>query len=84
MPKQELKGTRRPDGTPVNQLQLGEYALCDPENWLGVCPSGDVANLLRHKVTVHDDGSISVEPSIHVTGKGDWHGHLTNGVWTED
>lgn len=81
----QTKGTRRPDGTPVNQLQVGEYALCAPKanNWLGVAPSGDVANLLRHEVRVNDDGTITVAPSIHVTGKSDWHGHLTDGVWIE-
>jgi hypothetical protein len=38
-------------------------------------------NLERHDVTVHDDKTITVSPSILVTGGGEWHGYLERGVW---
>lgn len=47
-----------------------------------------LGNLRSHKVEEHEDGTISVSPSILVTGR--WgerklsiHGFLTRGVWTE-
>lgn len=51
--------------------------------WWNVCtPNGAVVELNpdKHTVTEHEDGSISVWPSI-VTR--DWHGWLVAGVWTE-
>jgi len=56
--------------------------------WLLYLPNCGVGNLADHKVTEHEDGTISVTPSIKITGhdKGNpsvRHGHLTCGVWTE-
>lgn len=31
-------------------------------------------------VTVHDDGTVTVDPSIDFPGH--WHGHLLGGVWS--
>ena len=44
-----------------------------------------VANLDSHDVTEHEDGTITVAPSILITGRGDygWHGYLEKGVWRE-
>ena len=54
------------------------------------CPPGVgdwmFASLVRHDVTEHDDGTITVSPSILLeanTRAGDlrWHGYLEAGVW---
>ena len=53
---------------------------------------GLTANLARHQIVEHDDGTISVTPSILVSQelfkgaqytKIESHGYLTRGVWTE-
>jgi len=44
-----------------------------------------IANLNYHTVTEHDDGTISVSPSILIQshdGKR-WHGYLQQGVWSK-
>lgn len=53
--------------------------------WYASTPNGLLANLRGHTVTEHDDGTITVSPSIKVTGEGGktWHGHLIRGVWVE-
>ncbi len=50
--------------------------------WYAMAPNGDIGALLEsiHKVTEHEDFSISVSPSI-VMPSG-WHGFLRNGVWS--
>lgn len=58
-------------------------------NWYALAPgTGDfLANLgdgeKHHKVTEHEDGTITASPSILVgDGKGNsWHGYLERGVW---
>ena len=43
-----------------------------------------LAGLRNHKVEEHEDGTISVTPSILTTGhNGQRHGYLTKGVWRE-
>lgn len=51
-------------------------------------PPGDKGysgNLRQHDVTEHEDGTITVSPSILITNpqKGKWHGFLERGVWRE-
>ena len=36
---------------------------------------------INWKVIEHEDGTISVSPSINVIGI--WHGHLEKGIWKE-
>ena len=39
--------------------------------------------LSAHQITEHEDGTITVTPSILITdGRGTWHGYLTHGVWS--
>lgn len=55
-------------------------------NWFILFPNEDLlGNLANHKVEEHDDGTISVTPSIKVwNGRGvERHGFLTKGVWNE-
>jgi hypothetical protein len=57
--------------------------------WHGVTPTGLLCNFVMHKVTEHQDGTISVSPSIRATGYSEaygrhtWHGYLEHGVWRE-
>jgi len=53
--------------------------------WFAHTPSGQLANLSRHSVTEHDDGTITASPSILISGGGEapWHGYLERGVWRE-
>jgi hypothetical protein len=44
-------------------------------------PKGGAGVLGDHKVTEHEDGTITVEPSILMPGV--WHGYLRKGVWEE-
>lgn len=47
-------------------------------------PAGQVGRCEDHDVVVHDDGTVSVSPSILMTTGGTvWHGHLKRGIWRE-
>lgn len=49
--------------------------------WMAYCPKGGIGALSDHIVVEHDDGTITVSPSILMPGK--WHGYLERGVWRE-
>jgi hypothetical protein len=57
--------------------------------WHARPPKGGLGNLGNHEVTEHEDGTITVSPSILVTSHNDngekvvWHGYLEKGVWRE-
>lgn len=66
----------------------GEYWKDERDgHWHAVCPPGKpyLANLGAHDVIEHDDGTITVSPSILVTvpNVGQWHGYLERGVWRQ-
>lgn len=64
----------------------GDYWKDEHGKWHGVAPNGLVANLAGHEVTEHDDGTITVTPSIKVSlvhAGLIWHGYLTSGIWNE-
>lgn len=62
----------------------GDYFCMSPGIWYGRAPAGQLANLGGHTVTEHEDGTISVFPSILVSnGVTKWHGYLEHGVWRE-
>lgn len=67
----------------------GEYWRTEGGTWMCCVPIGEegmLGNLSRHDVVEHDDGTITVSPSILVTGGGDglqWHGYLERGIWRE-
>jgi hypothetical protein len=49
-------------------------------------PAGHVGRCVTHDITEHDDGTVTVSPSILATqGEHghDWHGFLEAGVWRE-
>jgi len=70
-----------------HELDPGDYGrwAADKGNWYACVPDGKCANLSAHAVTEHEDGSITVSPSILVTQRGElppeWHGYLERGVW---
>lgn len=59
--------------------------------WFAITPNGHLGNLANHTVTEHEDGTITVSPSILVstTRPKDgnsvqlWHGFLERGIWRE-
>jgi len=67
------------------QLQPGEYAYSPIFRKWEICsPTGARCSLGPHKITEHDDGTITASPSILTTerehGKA-WHGYLEHGQW---
>lgn len=65
-------------------LQVGEYTKQPDGAFYARCPNGLMANLGGHNIIEHQDGTITVSPSILVTnGSGGlrWHGYLEKGVW---
>lgn len=75
-------GRRIEKGTSLHLGVAGDYWQRGPD-WVGVTPNGLHCSLARHDVVEHEDGTISVTPSILVNrGHLDsWHGYLTRGVW---
>lgn len=66
-------------------LNPGEYGLM-AGHWHGCTPNGQMANLSAHRVAEHEDGTITVSPSILIsdlTGLRLWHGFLERGIWRE-
>jgi hypothetical protein len=77
---------KRVDGKEPHELLSSEYGRWarDDGNWYARTPDGtQVANLGSHQVVEHEDGTITVSPSILVRGgcAPDWHGFLERGVW---
>lgn len=74
-------------------LQPGEYGKSLVNGrWYACTPNGHLGNLGGHDVTEHDDGTITVFPSILIseqrqdergtwTDRELWHGYLERGVW---
>jgi hypothetical protein len=84
-----MRGVGRAAYTPNHLLLPGEYCQTshDGEKYYIACtPDGRLANLSKHTIVEHPDGTITVSPSILVTGGGNdgsWHGYLDRGVWRE-
>jgi hypothetical protein len=80
-------------GWPASACQPGDYCKVpdgiDPRGggwWYCIAPTGHQGAIGPpvHTVVEHEDGTISVTPSLvfdTVPEKG-YHGHLTGGVWT--
>ena len=80
---------KQPDDDGHLRLAEGEYGKNpDDDHWYGR-PSGQhMGSFQNHEVVEHEDGTITVTPSILITGyDGDcqvqWHGYLERGVWRE-
>lgn len=79
---------KRVHNTEPHQMAPGEYGRWERDNgnWYARCPSPHdlTANLSSHQVTEHEDGTITVSPSILCgDSKVEWHGYLERGVWRE-
>lgn len=80
-----MNGRRLPDN--AERFAPGDYAkriLSDGQViWMARPPVGHLGDLRNHEVTEHEDGTITVSPSIlvHNWDVGDWHGFLERGVW---
>ncbi len=85
-----MKGRRiyaKPDTDWLFTMQPGEYGCNETgQSWYVVTPNGMLGNISKHIIIDHDDGTITVMPSIKVTGgtaEESWHGYLEKGVWRE-
>lgn len=83
--------TARRLGTPPERgaipADLDMSAICYWQNggiWWLYLPGGGIGNLPNHDVTEHEDGTITVSPSVLMTSnRADRrrHGFLRKGVW---
>ncbi len=80
-----MQGRRLPDGHKLERA--GDYAYYpDIKDWLLWLPGDSYVGSLSHDITEHEDGTITVSPSILVTegeGRVLWHGYLEHGIWRE-
>ena len=63
-------------------LKEGEYGKDSRGVFLCRPPGNHTGSLERHNVIEHEDGTITVTPSILIDdGRNKWHGYLERGVW---
>jgi hypothetical protein len=80
-----MQGRRR--DVELHEMEPGDYGRPRSEGmWVCRSPSGRGGNLSGHTVTEHEDGTITVSPSILIDwgepGE-QWHGYLERGSWRE-
>jgi hypothetical protein len=81
-----MNGSRVRDIQPYQLLKAGEYGESEGV-WYACTPTGEQAALGAHDVIEHEDGTITVSPSIEVSTSRNgakvplWHGFLERGVW---
>lgn len=67
--------------------EAGQYGRDTDGVWYCWPPGTELMGSLReHEVVEHEDGTITVSPSILVKGgekHETWHGYLVRGEWTE-
>lgn len=76
------------EGEVYPPLQPGDYFQLPNGDWYGKTPNGESCNLQHHKTVEHEDGTITVSPSIMISyvhpekGRVElWHGWLERGYW---
>jgi len=80
----------------IHTLAPGDYGKVASGTWYARAPRSKIegeeaplGNLSAHEVLEHEDGTITVSPSILVTTRRDgadvelWHGYLERGIWRE-
>lgn len=97
------QATRLPDGTKASEVifyELGGPGIrywrdAEHKGWMIHFPDpkdssghGVTGNLAAHQITEHEDGTITVSPSIRVSGRDgerhfERHGYLERGVWRD-
>jgi len=92
MIRKTTQGKRVEDNLPAIFLCQGDYGRTMLDGkwvWYCMAPAGGSmrGNLSAHNVIEHEDGTITVSPSILISGgldmKQSRHGHLTKGIWKE-
>lgn len=65
-------------------LEEGEYGKGTDGVWRARPFGNHTGSLEAHTVVEHEDGTITVSPSILIDdGRNKWHGYLERGVWRE-
>lgn len=65
-------------------MEPGDYGQDADGIWHCITPNGLVGTLSNHSVQEHEDGTITVSPSILVWNKEErYHGFLERGIWRE-
>lgn len=80
MPVKGVPGRRLADDALKNFAE-GDYARIGGSWWIRP-PGGHLGELTEHEVEEHEDGTISVRPSI-VDCKHGVHVYLDHGVWRQ-
>lgn len=80
--------TQMQDGSPLPDWLKAHYP-----QWVCKAPNGHACGLSSriHTIVEHEDGTITVSPSIRITTSQDegkteielWHGYLERGVWRD-
>lgn len=97
MTKADKRAARaqRGEGRRVRDTEVfnpGDYGRHPRDgNWYACTPDGHLGNLSAHQVIEHDDGTITVSPSILVSMRDTekkvdvelYHGYLEHGVWRQ-
>jgi hypothetical protein len=92
-----MQGTRRDivdsEWTTAKVWDYGKLTHDSGWHWYCVTPDRNdnddpmLGNLSKHSVIEHEDGTITVSPSILMGGQGTdcaiWHGYLERGIWRE-
>lgn len=80
-----MTGTRKePNDEGVLWLSEGEYGKGTDGIWYARPHGNHTGSLAKHDVTEHEDGTITVSPSILIDdGRSQWHGYLERGVWRQ-
>lgn len=85
-----VQGRRVYPGDAYGSFAEGDYGkiTSGPRSghWMARPPGSHIGDLDAHTVTEHEDGTITVSPSILITlgapgDAGDYHGYLEAGVW---
>ena len=87
-PMSKTKGRRiYPNEKGELLLSFGDYGFHPrAQYWMGRPPGQHAGSFPEHDVVEHEDGTITVSPSILLTdenGKELWHGYLEQGYWRE-
>ncbi len=83
-----MQGKRRDLGVDEYALEMGEYGKNEKGKWYcrPPAPGYGTGGLSNHSVSEHEDGTITVSPSIlfyNHDGSPGWHGYLKRGVWEQ-
>lgn len=77
-----MQGRRLPDGWHSQDSEPGDYWKTPDGRWEICDPVGVLGSIGNHEVEEHEDGTITVTPSIYDAPDG-WHGFLIKGIWSE-